>query len=574
MSNLLRDEEHKFENYMRSLCNSDFYDAIRFEYCNEDEFNDNYGSINPSNIELSVFHINIRSLNANQSKLIQLLSTIKLKFDLIILSEIWTYNLDFFKNIIDGYMLYYDIPSYSTVGGIGVFVKKCLNCKLSPNLNIIPVNNYKIENLWLEINKNDSKFVIGCIYRHPGQNINEFSEFLDKTLAKLGTKRQRALIFGDVNIDLLKVSDHHDTAKYVDNLLVRNFLPLSLLPTRITRNSATIIDHIYFYEGKQKQLNKSVICSGNITCDITDHFANYLVLYNKNEIDIGRRPSIRIYSERNKSAFYSEMHNADWQNVTSIETPSEAYDAFFTKFNSCYEKKFPLTRISRRGIKDKKWITFGLKVSSKHKNKLYKDWLSNRDAYHETKYKEYKKVFCKLSKLAEAQYYQKLFQNSASDYRKLWRHINTICSFAKKNKKLDVITKLKVDQKEVTNPSEICEELNHFFTSIGKNLASKLPQPNVDFTKYMSPSILESFYCEEITTHEIEFQIINMARNKKSSLEGYNLSIIKDVNYIISHPLQHVFNKSIACGVFPAGLKLAKVIPVFKKGDCTQPGNY
>jgi hypothetical protein len=57
------------------------------------------------NIELSVFHLNIRSLNANQSNLIQLLVGLDFKFDLVVLSEIWDYNIQFYQNILPGYAL-------------------------------------------------------------------------------------------------------------------------------------------------------------------------------------------------------------------------------------------------------------------------------------------------------------------------------------------------------------------------------------------------------------------------------------------------------------------------------------
>ena len=54
---------------------------------------------------------------------------------------------------------------------------------------------------------------------------------------------------GDINIDLLKYEINHDTTDFVNGLLVRNFLPTILMPTRTTDRTATIIDHIYYYEG-------------------------------------------------------------------------------------------------------------------------------------------------------------------------------------------------------------------------------------------------------------------------------------------------------------------------------------
>ena len=44
-------------------------------------------------------------------------------------------------------------------------------------------------------------------------------------------------------------------------------------------------------------------------------------------------------------------------------------------------------------------------------------------------------------------------------------------------------------------------------------------------------------------------------------------------SHIISQPLAQIFNVSVSLGSFPAKLKTAKVVPVFKSDD-SKPGNY
>jgi len=39
----------------------------------------------------------------------------------------------------------------------------------------------------------------------------------------------------------------------------------------------------------------------------------------------------------------------------------------------CYNKCFPIVKLSRKHAKDKIWVTQGITQSSKHKNKLYKN---------------------------------------------------------------------------------------------------------------------------------------------------------------------------------------------------------
>jgi len=46
------------------------------------------------------------------------------------------------------------------------------------------------------------------------------------------------------------------------------------MPTRITDKSATLIDHIYYSDGK-KSNDCSIITAGNLWCDITDYLPNF-----------------------------------------------------------------------------------------------------------------------------------------------------------------------------------------------------------------------------------------------------------------------------------------------------------
>ena len=43
---------------------------------------------------------------------------------------------------------------------------------------------------------------------------------------------------------------------------------------------------------------------------------------------------------------------------------------------------------------------------------------------------------------------------------------------------------------------------------------------------------------------------------------------------IIKEPLKYIFNLSITKGKFPNSMKIAKVTPLFKSGDMSDPSNY
>ena len=68
------------------------------------------------------------------------------------------------------------------------------------------------------------------------------------------------------------------------------------MPTRITETSATIIDHIYYYEGINGKQELTVM-SGNLWCDISDHLPNYILINGKTRQKVNNdRLLMRFYT--------------------------------------------------------------------------------------------------------------------------------------------------------------------------------------------------------------------------------------------------------------------------------------
>ena len=51
-------------------------------------------------------------------------------------------------------------------------------------------------------------------------------------------------------------------------------------------------------------------------------------------------------------------------------------------------------------------------------------------------------------------------------------------------------------------------------------------------------------------------------------------SLFKELAELLSQPLLFIFNSCTNIGLFPVCLKVAKVLPLFKKGDKDNPSNY
>ena len=102
----------------------------------------------------------------------------------------------------------------------------------------------------------------------------------------------------DFNINLLNYESNESVADFLDRMCTHGFLPCLSGPTRLTPQSKTLIDNI-FYSG----ISNDIQC-GNVHTNIPDHLSQILFLLSKKNINT----SSDIY-QRN----FKNMHAACFQ---------------------------------------------------------------------------------------------------------------------------------------------------------------------------------------------------------------------------------------------------------------------
>ena len=94
------------------------------------------------------------------------------------------------------------------------------------------------------------------------------------------------------------------------------------------------------------------------------------------------------------------------------------------------------------------------------------------------------------------------------------------------------------------------------------------------YQQYLQTQSQCSCTFEKVNEDDI-FKIINKMDNKSSSgYDGLSNKIIKTIKNEISKPLTLIINQMITSGIFPDDLKIAKIIPLYKKGDINSITNY
>ena len=133
-----------------------------------------------------------------------------------------------------------------------------------------------------------------------------------------------------------------------------------------------------------------------------------------------------------------------------------------------------MRRISRKRIKDKKWITGGLIKSIKHKNKLYKNYLNNPNETNKTKYCKYKNILTKCLRKAQDTYYSSLIDENKKNVRAIWKIFGPIVN-PNKVRKTKQITSLTINNNQITGEQQIADEFNNYFSNIANDISNELP---------------------------------------------------------------------------------------------------
>ena len=106
-------------------------------------------------------------------------------------------------------------------------------------------------------------------------SINEFNDdYLNELLDKLSKGNKTIFLLGDFNFNLLNYDIHPPTNEFLDSLSSHYFLPKIIQPSKVTTNSKTLKDNIFF------TMTVPNIISGNLTASMSDHFPQLFVAPN------------------------------------------------------------------------------------------------------------------------------------------------------------------------------------------------------------------------------------------------------------------------------------------------------
>jgi hypothetical protein len=493
------------------------------------------------------------------------------KFSYIGLQEIWSVGKC------------YSLPGYSKLeyrtrdmkgdpdphcgGGVGFFLSNQFpEYEILENESIFLPGVY--ESIFVKIKLSSGKFkIIGNIYRPnsaPRANlklaISTHCSIISGILANKVHKKCPIEIISDFNVDLLNFEQHADTKEYLESMSALGFLPVITRPTRVTHNSATLIDHIFVRNTSSRHT------AGIVQNNISDHYPTFYIDQCKNP-----KRSLHPFKTRKINAdtipgFQSLLKGLSWEGVINENDPIKAFETFDSNLSAARDLAFPEVLIKPKlsNISHNVWMTPGLLISCKTKHKLYSKRIKHPTLNNINIYKTFNNIYNKTRWAAKKLHFSKCFTACKDDLRQTWSLIREVTS-SNKNQKDTLPDWFRVNNKIITDSQDIANQFNQYFAEVGPKLAEKIPESSVPFTSFLGEPSDTHFQFSTVSELKI-FEVVKQLKAKWSHGEDcISSNLLKIIIPIIILPLKHLINLSLKTGFVPP--QVGKIVPIFKDSD-------
>ena len=195
------------------------------------------------------------------------------------------------------------------------------------------------------------------------------------------------------------------------------------------------------------------------------------------------------------------------------------------------------------------------------------DWL---------RFKKLRNEVNSLKHIKKRTFYTQKVNETRGDIKGTWKVLNS--ALGKKTKSA-TINSLKIKGKDLSNPTEIANELNNYFCDTAKCIRNEDPAlksnentPSFDAFIRKIPKGSKNFRFKPILPQDVMKAI---QKQKNSNSGNIPTRFLKDAAPCVSTSLSIIFSKSLAQGKYPDNLKLARISAIYKGKDSkSNPDNY
>ena len=408
---------------------------------------------------------------------------------------------------------------------------------------------YGIECVWLEVKmKKSSPILVGFLYRNPSEPANWVDKFVCM-MDSVWLESKEIILMGDFNIDLSKANK-----LWTETFSLFNLSQIIDSPTRVTPSSRTLIDHIYSSTPSHIQ----EVCVPVL--GVSDHYP-VCCTWSKKGVKIPKLGHTlliyRSFAKFNEDKYIGDLRNAPFSDVYNHTDPDDALNTWYSFFNKILDKHAPQKMKRTKHPVKPEWLTPEIRDAMRHR-----DYLLRLNRFDE--YKRHRNKVTYMIRDSKKKFFEKILTNS-KDSKGTWKAINLLTN--KNSHACPVIS-------ENISP----DELNNHFCTVYKKVIT------VDNSSDNNLILLKQ-YCQDKITHRakgVPFMAVSevfksLCQLKQSNTKGTDRidgKIIRLSAPFITDTITYIYNLIIEKNKFPRAFKEAKVIPLYKSGERSDPSNY
>lgn len=400
--------------------------------------------------------------------------------------------------------------------------------------------------------KNLSLIVI-CIYRSPMGNIEQFLINIDLALTEIVSKYQGNIVLaGDFNINFLK--NTKETVQLIELMETYGLHEIFREPSRKTSISTTCIDNIF------TTIQCDDVYPSTLNLHVSDHFTQMIKIRNRTKVK-EQYKWIRLFNKGNIDNFKKYLQARDWSLIAKNDA-EKSFEVFQAMLQDAFFFNFPEKKVLYKN-NTKQILHTNAKIKELN-NKLEASHTIYKVRKDEDSLRLYRELKRKLRDEIEMELKienEKIINSSENKSKAIWSIIN-------ENTK----------QKCEHPPSTLtADDFNSFFVEIGKKLTEhqKISEHKYDtYLTKMNFNINNSIFLFDTNPHEIINEVSKMKAKTSRDIYGLSMKLIKEVIEHLAEPLSYIINLCFFQGIFPYKLKIARVVPIYKKEDRNHCENY
>ena len=415
-----------------------------------------------------------------------------------------------------------------------------------------------------------SKTIHVAAYYRPHEGDQDSLMELQQSLSRLD-KGHHMLIAGDFNFPgwdwkNLQVSNcnhpalHHQFGDLLDD---QGLVQLVEEPTR----RSNILD--LFLTNIPGKVSKVSVVTG-----ISDHDCPILQLDMRPTSKRQQPRKVPIYSKADWKGFETRLLKVAEEIATTKDDASveELWAIFKTGIQEGIANDIPHKMLRRKG--NLPWVTSRIRKLIRQRDRLcrrYRTLQNETDRLLQPNIEEQiRQLKGKIQAETRKAYWEYLHSIFTGDEgSNEWDGMKRFWSFVKHSRTdSSKISHLKAEGVKVTHPAGKASALNRQFK---KAFSRETPIP----PDLLPPTATHPTMPDiDITTAGIQKQLEKLKTRKAPGPDGITPIVLKQLAHVIAPILTEIYRKSYSTGEVPRDWRRANVVPIYKKGDRSDPSNY